>query len=237
MESLRLRWTEYELNWNQVLADAYYERELTDVLVVCEHGEGIMCHGVVLSACSVLLHELLEETTAECSVVVLDGVRGSHFDVLLKYMYFGEVLVPEGDLEQVLDLACQLRVKGLMEFRASALLGTFHSCEKPESEELRGALSDEVFATSADLFAEEAKFSSRYSELSSAPSSGHNDSLLAAVPATTGCSSLADDNSSLSDEPQLPLFSEPMNNTFLVRGKILIWPTSVRPRDADGRNW
>ena len=85
-----------------------------DVQLACD-GQVFLAHRLVLASCSEYFAKILLETPADSTVVVLNNVHYSTMDRLIKFMYIGQVQVPEDELKSLMSVATCLQVKGLME--------------------------------------------------------------------------------------------------------------------------
>jgi len=84
-----------------------------DVTFVCEDGEHVKTHKIILSANSAFLHQILQCHDEDHPVLQLQDVKQEDVQALLTYMYLGEVNVAEHQLSTFLCLANELKIKGL----------------------------------------------------------------------------------------------------------------------------
>ena len=99
---------------------------LTDVILSCG-GREFSAHRLVLSVCSSYFHGLFSQrrsTLAQESIVYLKDVDPRHMELLLSYMYRGEINVQESDLYALLTTAKGLQIRGLTD--AVAPTATFN---------------------------------------------------------------------------------------------------------------
>ena len=135
-EEYILKWTDHKVNFfSLAAADLFNDEDLTDVTICC--GEKLFdAHKLILSVCSPYFKSMLTHkkkfnkvamTSAGCShshfnqmhpIIFLKDVTPCDFERLLQFMYYGEVRVPNEDLESLILTAKSLKVKGLA---ASAL--------------------------------------------------------------------------------------------------------------------
>ena len=147
-EEYILKWTDHKVNFfSLAAADLFNDEDLTDVTICC--GEKLFdAHKLILSVCSpyfksMLTHKKklnkfamsssneLPASSLNCShshlnqmhpIIFLKDVPPCDFERLLQFMYYGEVRVPNEDLESLILTAKSLKVKGLS---ASALPSSF----------------------------------------------------------------------------------------------------------------
>ena len=84
----------------------------SDVTLVCDDNVKIKAHKFILSHCSPMLKELFLKNDLT-SVIFLDGVNHEDLELLLDFVYFGEIFVKKNDLGRVLNLAKNLEVTGI----------------------------------------------------------------------------------------------------------------------------
>jgi len=80
-------------------------------------GAFFQAHKLVLSICSDYFHKLFSQSTdkARSTVIYMKDVDPTHLELILSYMYRGEITVKEAELMQLLAAASDLQVKGLSE--------------------------------------------------------------------------------------------------------------------------
>ena len=110
-----LKWEGYQSNVNGAFKELWSERELCDVTLVTEDDEEIEAHKVILSACSSRLRNMLKRHKHPHPLIYLQGSNMKEISLLLNFMYEGEVKVAQTDLDQFLQTAANLKVKGLVE--------------------------------------------------------------------------------------------------------------------------
>ena len=101
---------------------------LTDVILSCG-GREFSAHRLVLSVCSSYFHGLFSQrrsTLAQESIVYLKDVDPRHMELLLSYMYRGEINVQESDLYALLTTAKGLQIRGLTDAVAPGPTSTFN---------------------------------------------------------------------------------------------------------------
>ena len=86
---------------------------LQDVTLVSEEGIHTKSHRVVISSCSSYLKTLLVSHPHPHALIHLTGVPDNVIQLMLKFIYTGEVQVGLADIESLLAASKELRVKGL----------------------------------------------------------------------------------------------------------------------------
>jgi len=108
-----LRWNEFENNISQTFAELRNIEEFRDVTLVCEDGQQVQSHKVILSASSPFFKNILQRNPHSHPLLYLKGVRYDDLQPLLNFMYCGEVNVGQDELNSFLSVAEDLKIKGL----------------------------------------------------------------------------------------------------------------------------
>merc|ERR1719319_523539 len=102
--------TNISTNWSELRE----ESQFCDVTLACE-GSRVEAHKVILSSCSPVIKDLLIQTNHPHPLVYLRGVKSMQIKALLDFIYRGEVNIAREDLDDFLEVARELKVKGLAE--------------------------------------------------------------------------------------------------------------------------
>jgi len=109
---LNLKWRSYEGNVSASLKDLRASYDFFDVTLSCENDQ-IQCHKLLLSACSPLFLQILQQNPHPHPLLYLKGVSFKHLLSVLDFMYDGEVNIDQEDLMPFMATAEELKVKGL----------------------------------------------------------------------------------------------------------------------------
>ncbi|CAG0908900.1 unnamed protein product, partial [Darwinula stevensoni] len=116
----------YSLKWNSHHDDTFHtlqslkDREMfVDVTLSC-NGQLLKAHKIVLCASSSYFERILFRDGGGHPVVHFYGVEPGILQMLLSFMYSGQVEVPSADLEKLINLADNLEVKGLKAEKSKA---------------------------------------------------------------------------------------------------------------------
>ena len=112
-ELLFLQWNEFQGNQMSFYRNLRKTLEFSDVTLVCEDGQRIEAHRLVLSSSSSFFRDLLLREANPHPLVFMRGLTHSTLAALVDYIYHGEVEVKTADLEEFLKAAGELRVKGI----------------------------------------------------------------------------------------------------------------------------
>ena len=115
-EKYDLKWKTYSDHLVGVFKDLGEEGHFADVTLVSDDLIQIPGHKVVLSACSPVLKTLLVNNPNSHPLLYLRGIKHSVIQALLKFMYNGEIEIFEGEINEFVSVANDLRVNEIVEF-------------------------------------------------------------------------------------------------------------------------
>lgn len=111
--------SEYMLKWNEhnsqlitVFHQLCQDNQFTDVTLATET-ESFQAHKLILSACSPYFKKLFTQNPCKHPVVFLKDIPESHMKLLLEYMYRGSISVKHHELQEILNTASSLKIRGL----------------------------------------------------------------------------------------------------------------------------
>ena len=110
---LLLKWNDHHTQFFVGAEELCENEEYTDVTLVAGN-KFFAAHKLVLSICSPYFRQLFRQLgKSDKPVIVLKDVESSHLELVLQYMYKGEIKVQEDELVKVLSTAQALEIKGL----------------------------------------------------------------------------------------------------------------------------
>ena len=113
-EDFMLKWNDHHKLFFAGAEEIQASEEFTDVTLSA--GDRIFrAHKLVLSICSPYFKALFRKLGPEKPVIFLKDINPKHLELLLQYMYRGEIKVQETELVTVLNVAQSLEVRGLTE--------------------------------------------------------------------------------------------------------------------------
>ena len=113
-EKLCLQWNDFKENVNSAIGDLRKDKEFTDVTLVCEDGQQVEAHKLVLIASSPFFQNILRKNKPPHPLIYLRGVRSVNLSAMVDYLYFGEANVHQENLDLFLQLAEELQLKALV---------------------------------------------------------------------------------------------------------------------------
>ena len=107
------------------------QAQFLDVILLCEDGERLPAHKIILAANSEKFKRILGQMTSEILTPVthsifLTGVKKKELSSILDFIYEGEVSVGQADLGSFLLVAEKLHINSLVDKQSSPLPTPFH---------------------------------------------------------------------------------------------------------------
>ncbi|QQP37424.1 Broad-complex core protein isoform 6 [Caligus rogercresseyi] len=119
MERLHLKWNDFESNIKLGFSELRQDEDFYDVTLACESKQ-VKAHKVILSACSPFFRSLIKSVSHAHPLLYLRGIKFSHLEALLSFMYNGEVSVTQEELTEFLSIAKELKIRGLTQEGSSS---------------------------------------------------------------------------------------------------------------------
>ena len=112
-EKLCLQWNDFKENISLAFGHLRLEKEFTDVTLVCEDGQQVEAHKVVLVASSAFFLDILKRNKHPHPLIYIRSVRPENLMAMMDFFYHGEANVYQENLDSFLVLAEELQLKGL----------------------------------------------------------------------------------------------------------------------------
>ena len=114
MEKYCLEWNEFQDSLLTSVSDLCESSKYEDLSLICEGGDRVFAHKILLSASSPFFAKVLDQmdnSTKSC--IYMRGVNARILSSLLNFIYKGKAYIPQDDLDSFLTLAKDLELKGL----------------------------------------------------------------------------------------------------------------------------
>ena len=134
---VQLKWSDFEENVVSSFQGLRKLEDFADVTLVSGDQKTIKAHKVILSCGSGFFRNILANVKDPHPLIFLRGVTSNSLAVLVDFIYYGEVDMPEDDVEDFLSLATDLQVKGLAMSEEDKLKGESEQKKPKEVEEKR----------------------------------------------------------------------------------------------------
>jgi len=112
-EQLCLKWNEFQENIHQTFGSLRNSREFADVTLVCEDGQQMEAHKVILASSSPFFQKMLERLKHPHPLIYMRGLTPEDLVAMLDFLYYGEANVHQEKVENFLLIADDLQIKGL----------------------------------------------------------------------------------------------------------------------------
>merc|ERR1712016_457807 len=112
-EKLCLQWNDFNENVNSAFQKLRGGKEFTDVTLVCEDGQQMEAHKVILAYSSPFFEKIFQKSKHPHPLIYLKGFQSKDFASILDFLYFGEANVCQEDLDSFLTIAEEIQLKGL----------------------------------------------------------------------------------------------------------------------------
>ena len=145
-EKFCLKWKEFQNNLSLSLKDLENDEDFSDVTLACDDDITINAHTVILSASSSVFHALLRKHKHPNPLLYMRGISSKQLAYIVDYVYQGEVNVMQEDLDDFLNIAKDLKIKGLSESQTENK-SVLHQ-ERDVSEDLKDEFNLEEMAHS-----------------------------------------------------------------------------------------
>ena len=113
-EKFCLKWNDFQDNVTKSFSKLRQESGLFDVTLVGSDQKQLSAHRLVLSACSDFFKTIFHSNTHSHPLLYLDGVDQAEINLMLDYIYQGEVQIYQEHLDRFLDVAKKFKLEGLM---------------------------------------------------------------------------------------------------------------------------
>ena len=110
---LTLQWNEFHENLKSFFVDLKCDNDFTDVTLACEDGQQINTHKLILIASSPFFMNLLKKNKHSHPFVFMRGVTFENLSAMVDFLYQGEANVFQENLNSFLNLAEELKLRGL----------------------------------------------------------------------------------------------------------------------------
>jgi len=89
--------------------------EMIDVTLVCDDRKQVSAHKVVLAAYSPFFREIINNNPHQKPLIYLKGTAYNDLILILNFLYTGEARVSQNHLKEFLEVAADLKIKGLIQ--------------------------------------------------------------------------------------------------------------------------
>ena len=112
-EKFCLKWNDFQQNITSSYNELRKDSEFSDVTLVCERGQHIEAHRIILTACSPFFSTMLKGNKHSHPMIYMRGFKTTDLVTIVDFIYHGEANIYQEDLDGFLALAEELQLKGL----------------------------------------------------------------------------------------------------------------------------
>jgi len=113
-EKLCLKWNDFKENAISAFGTLREDRQFADVTLVCEDGQQVEAHKVILASSSPFFLNLLRRNKHPHPLIYMRGLKSEDLVAMIDFLYHGEANVYQENLDSFLAVAEELQLKGLM---------------------------------------------------------------------------------------------------------------------------
>ena len=114
-ELMNLSWNEFKNSTIRTFKNLQGDEHFSDVTLACGGGKQMKAHKVILSSCSPFFKDILMQNPHKHPLLYLKGVDMEDLRFLMRFIYSGEVEIPNEGLGKFLDAANELQIDGLLQ--------------------------------------------------------------------------------------------------------------------------
>ena len=114
VEKFNLTWNDFQSNITKSFKSLREESDLFDVTLISSDHRSVPAHKVVLSACSEFFKTIFNKNNSANMSLYLDCATFKEINLVLDYIYQGEVQLYQEELEGFLGVAENLKLDGLL---------------------------------------------------------------------------------------------------------------------------
>merc|ERR1712204_110421 len=112
-EKLCLKWNDFQENAISAFGTLREDSEFADVTLVCEDGQQVEAHKVILASSSPFFLNLLRRNKHPHPLIYMRGIQSEDLVAMIDFLYLGEANVYQENIDAFLALAEELKLKGL----------------------------------------------------------------------------------------------------------------------------
>ena len=128
-----VQWKDFKSNVSSAFRRLRADKDFTNVTLVCEDGQQMEAHKLILAASSPFFEKILQMNKHSHPLIYLKGSKSEDMQAILDFLYLGEANVHSDNLDSFLAIAEELKLK---ELASQSSVDSTKAKEKCESSEL-----------------------------------------------------------------------------------------------------
>ena len=153
-EKLCLQWNDFKENVSSAFGRLRDDKEFADVTLACEDGQQMEAHRIILAASGPFFERILEKNKHPHPLIYLKGFQSRDMASILDFLYFGEVSVWQENLDSLLTIAEELKLKGLTGQMSKRDVEEKHDKSKPVDKIKEPLVKSTTFNTAVHNYSE-----------------------------------------------------------------------------------
>ena len=112
-EQFSLTWNDFQETVSSSFKTLRNEKDFFDVTLVSDDEKQVPAHKLLLSACSSFFKSILKKSSNPHPIIFLSGIDSKNLNIIVDYIYEGEVKIYQDQLDMFLKVARKLKIEGL----------------------------------------------------------------------------------------------------------------------------
>ena len=112
---ISFKWSDFSKNVSESWMCRAENSEFSDITLVSEDGQKMKAHKIILANSSLVFRSVLMDNNYTVPLIYFRGVQINELGSVLEFIYNGETKIKHDNLKQFLDLAEELKLKGINE--------------------------------------------------------------------------------------------------------------------------
>ena len=121
-EKFVINWDEFAINACETIRKLHTDTHFTDVTFVCDDGEQIPAHKIILSSCSKVFSNILTKAVHKNTLMYFNGISHRTLLQIVDFIYLGKVEIESDDLDKFLQWGRNLKIDGLSTFESTEVI-------------------------------------------------------------------------------------------------------------------
>ena len=117
MEKFNIDWNGFDTSAGNSFRSLLGDSLFADVTLACDDGKQITAHKLVLVTSSKFFRNIILQNPHNHPLIYMRGVKHSVLQSVMDFIYLGKAEVDQGHLQTFMDLAKDLEIMGLTEFK------------------------------------------------------------------------------------------------------------------------
>ena len=117
METFNLSFKDFNENSGNTIRNLFQDENFSDVTLLCEDSGELKLHKIVLASSSKTFSRILSRMNHPNPSIYLKGINFKYLKSIIQFIYLGETQVLEEDFKSFMDIANELEINGLLDFK------------------------------------------------------------------------------------------------------------------------